>query len=312
MCLYSRIGANPRYLPNRKNGGFVPEAPDERVKAVPFGCGKCIECRQKKAREWQVRLHEELKDDAQALFMTMTFSNEALDKLEKECKTEDPNEIAARAVKLFGKRWIKKYNESIKHWLVTELGHGKRAEFNKSTERLHLHGFLWTTKRASEIEETWGYGWVDTGEYVNDKSVGYCVKYVSKVDAAHPGFTSKVFASKGLGKSWLNRYDARLNKFQGENTREYYKAPSGQKLAIPTYFRNKLWTDKEREQLWLQKLNKQTRYVRGEKIDVSTTEGEREYDQALKYRQDENVALGYPAEPWNLKKYKKSRKKFGL
>jgi hypothetical protein len=41
-------------------------------------------------------------------------------------------------------------------------------------------------------------------------------------------------------------------------------------------------------------------------------EGEREYDQALKYRQDENVALGYPAEPWSLKKYKKSRKKFGL
>ena len=40
--------------------------------------------------------------------------------------------------------------------------------------------------------------------------------------------------------------------------------------------------------------------------------GEREYDQALKYRQDENVALGYPAKPWNLKKYKKSRKKFGL
>ena len=230
----------------------------------------------------------------------------------KEMETEEPNEIAARAIKLFGKRWIKKYNGSIKHWLVTELGHGKRAEYHKSTERLHLHGFLWTTKSASEIEETWGYGWVDTGEYVNDVSVGYCVKYVSKVDPAHPGFISKIFASKGLGKGWLNRYEARLNKFQGENTREYYKTPSGQKLAIPTYFRNKLWTDEEREQLWLQKLNKQTRYVRGEKIDISTIEGEREYGQALKYRQDENVALGYPAEPWNLEKYKKSRKKFGL
>jgi hypothetical protein len=76
MCLYSKIGANPKYLPNKKNGGFIPEAPDIRVKAVPFGCGKCIECRQKKAREWQVRLHEELKDDTRALFMTMTFSNE--------------------------------------------------------------------------------------------------------------------------------------------------------------------------------------------------------------------------------------------
>ena len=81
---------------------------------------------------------------------------------------------------------------------------------------------------------------------------------------------------------------------------------------MPTYYRNKLWTDEEREQLWLQKLNKQIRYVRGEKIDISTTEGEREYSQALKYRQNENVALGYPKEPWSLEKYKKSRKKFGL
>lgn len=81
---------------------------------------------------------------------------------------------------------------------------------------------------------------------------------------------------------------------------------------MPTYFRNKLWTDEEREQLWLQKLNKQIRYVRGEKIDVSTTEGEQEYARAIEYRQKENVTLGYPKEPWNLEKYKKSRKKFGL
>ena len=86
--------------------------------------------------------------------MTMTFSNEALDKLEKECKSEDPNEIAARAVKLFGKRWIKKYNESIKHWLVTELGHGKRAEFHKSTERLHLPGGRLARSFIPEIKPT--------------------------------------------------------------------------------------------------------------------------------------------------------------
>jgi hypothetical protein len=90
MCLYSKIGANPKYLPNKKNGGFIPEAPDIRVKAVPFGCGKCIECRQKKAREWQVRLHEELKDDTRALFMTMTFSNESLDKQRMENQESAP------------------------------------------------------------------------------------------------------------------------------------------------------------------------------------------------------------------------------
>ena len=312
MCLYSQIGPNPKYLPNAKNHGVIPEAPDKRVKAVPYGCGKCIECRQQKAREWQVRLHEELKDDPKALFMTMTFSDEALDELTEECRTEEPNTIAARAIQLFGKRWYKNYKESIKHWLVTELGHGKHAEHHKSTERLHLHGFLWTDKSAAEIEKLWQYGWVDTGEYVTDQSGGYCVKYVSKVDPVHKGFNSRVFASKGIGKGWLKRFDAQHNKFNGDETREYYKTPSGQKLALPKYYRNKLWTDEEREKLWIKRLNENVRYVRGEKIDISTKEGEYEYFKAVKYRQKENVALGYSKNPWNEKKYKKSRVKFGL
>ena len=312
MCLYSKIGENPKYKPNAKNGGFVPTCQDKRVLAVPYGCGKCIECRKQKAREWQVRLHEELKDDNRALFMTMTFSDEAFDKFEQEYNLTEPNELAAKAIQLFGKRWYKKYKESIKHWLVTELGHGKRAEHHKSTERLHLHGFLWTEKSAAEIEKVWSYGWVDTGEYVDDTSVGYCVKYVSKVDPAHPGFNSKVFASKGLGKGWLQRFEAGHNKFNGEKTREYYKAPNGQKLALPRYFRNKLWTDEQREQLWINRLNTNIRYVRGEKIDISTPEGEQEYYEAVMYRQRENVALGYSGNPWSEKKYKKSRVKFGL
>ena len=111
MCLYPKLIKNRKYVANKKNEGNVPTANDDRVLFVPVGCGNCIECKRQKKREWQVRLHEELKDDARALFMTMTFNDESLDKLEKECKTEEPNEIAARAIKLFGKRWIKKYNE---------------------------------------------------------------------------------------------------------------------------------------------------------------------------------------------------------
>lgn len=312
MCLYSKIGFNPKYKPNKKNGGWVPECPDKRVKAVPFGCGKCIECRQQKAREWQVRLHEELKDDDRALFMTMTFSDEAFEMFKKEYKLTEANEVAAKAIELFRKKWHWHYKEGIKHWLVTELGHGKHSEAHKSTERLHLHGFLWTEKNAAEIEKIWGFGWVDTGEYVNDKSIGYCVKYVSKVDPVHKEYTSKVFASKGLGKGWLKRFDAEHNKFKGKNTREYYRAPNGMKLALPKYYRNKLWTDEEREQLWIHRLDENVRFVRGEKIDISTPKGEIEYLKAVQYRQAENVALGYSSEPWSKKKYQKSRKKFGL
>jgi hypothetical protein len=77
MCLYPRLIKNRKYIANKKNGGIVPPFSDNRVLMVPVGCGKCIECKRKKSREWQVRLAEELKHNkTKAYFVTMTFSNE--------------------------------------------------------------------------------------------------------------------------------------------------------------------------------------------------------------------------------------------
>ena len=144
------------------------------------------------------------------------------------------------------------------------------------------------------------------------RGIGYCVKYVSKVDTAHPGFISKIFASKGLGKEYLKRSDAFYNRFKGEDTREYYRTQSGLKIGIPTYWRNKLWSEDERDALWIQKLDKQVRYVRGMKFDVSTPEGIHQYYEALNREQRINEELGYPKKAWERKKYKNSREKFGI
>ena len=61
MCLFPRIVKNPKYKPNKKNGGYPPIWNDIRVLGVPIGCGRCIECMKKKRNEWRVRLSEELK-----------------------------------------------------------------------------------------------------------------------------------------------------------------------------------------------------------------------------------------------------------
>jgi hypothetical protein len=84
MCLYPRLVKNPKYTPNKKNGGIVPQLTDHRILAVPIGCGECIECMQKKAREWKVRLKEEIKTNKIATFVTLTFSNEAITKLDND------------------------------------------------------------------------------------------------------------------------------------------------------------------------------------------------------------------------------------
>ena len=95
---------------------------------VPIGCGKCIECKKQKSREWSVRLQEEIRHMKNGKFVTLTFSEESLVELgeDKSINTLNgynlDNGIATLAVRRFLERWRKKYKKSVKHWLVTELG----------------------------------------------------------------------------------------------------------------------------------------------------------------------------------------------
>ena len=145
---------------------------------MPIGCGKCIECMKQKKRNWQVRLLEEIKHDKSGKFVTLTFSEEALECLNKDVviKTMDSiieNEMATLAVRRFLERWRKKHKKSVKHWLITELGHN-------GTERIHLHGIIFTNE-IEDIKNIWKYGHIWIGEYVNEKTINYIVKYCNKL-----------------------------------------------------------------------------------------------------------------------------------
>lgn len=193
MCLYTTYILNPKYKPNKKNGGKPPVLKDERVKWIPVGCGNCIECRKKKQREWKVRIQEECRHDKTGQFVTMTFSEEALEKAQIQANSIEANEVATKAIRMFLERWRKKYKKSVKHWLIVELGH-------VNTERIHIHGILWTEKTREEIEERWQNGNVIVGYSMGDRCINYVVKYVTKQDKDHPGFIGKIHVSPGLGK----------------------------------------------------------------------------------------------------------------
>ena len=127
MCLYPRLIRNRKYASNKKNGGNIPAVSDIRVLQVPVGCGKCMECVKQKGREWQVRLLEEVRHNKDGKFVTMTFSDESIVKLAKDCKGLTgynlDNAIATLATRRFPERCRKKYKKSIRHFLITELGH---------------------------------------------------------------------------------------------------------------------------------------------------------------------------------------------
>ena len=157
MCLFKKLIRNRKYTKTAKNGGVIPPMPDKRVALVPVGCGKCIECKHKKSRDWKARLQEELKSNNQGKFITLTFSNESIkqiiceQELTKMSGYELDNAIATKAVRLFLERWRKKHKKSLRHWLVTELGHN-------GTENIHLHGIIWTDENLFHVEQVWNYG----------------------------------------------------------------------------------------------------------------------------------------------------------
>lgn len=314
MCLYPTLIKNRKYLPNKKNGGYPPKPQDPRVKYVAIGCGNCIECRRQKANWWRVRLERELEArKQQGIFVTLTFSPESIDYLTKKCKEDYENEeifeeltenekinkIAKKAVKLFRERWRKKYGKSIHHWLITERGH-------HGTQRLHLHGILFTNEKKETVENIWSYGWTYQGTYCNKKTINYIIKYVTKLDTIHTGYKQIICASPGIGdNNYKHSTEGRRARYRGRKTEERYRTQTGQYLGIPMYLRNKIYTEKQRELLWIYKLDQQIRWVRGIEIDVSTEKGEKRYQAVLETAQRENTTLGYGKREFDFKEYKK-------
>lgn len=313
MCLYPRMLINKKYVANKKNGGNVPAVPDSRVMYVPIGCQVCIECKKKKARDWQVRLLEEIKHNSNGVFVTLTFSNESYIALSK-CKEVEgltgyylDNGIAKLGVRRFLERWRKKYKKSVRHWLITEIGHS-------GTENVHLHGIIFTDK-WKKIASIWQYGYVWDGNYrdkerenyVSERTVNYITKYITKVDDMHLTFMPRVLCSPGIGRG----YDTYTNRYRGKQTIETYRTGTGHKISLPIYYRNKAFTEKEREQLWLNKLDQGYRYVCGERVTAADKDS---YINMVEYHRRRQIELGYrpPEYVWSKEEYEAQRRRLML
>ena len=292
-CLFPKLIKNPRYLPNKKNGGKPPALTDKRVEFVPVSCGKCIECRKKRRREWMVRLSEELRGGGNPpLFVTLTISPEQMERV----PYKNSNDTAKVFVKWFRENVRKKTGKSPKHYFVTELGENKG--------RIHLHGFVWANEEI--VRKCWIYGFIHIGTFVNEKSINYMTKYMLK-ESLDKSFTPQVFASKGIGSNYFNRKDWKYNQYKENDTQETYRFRNGTKMYMPQYYRNKIYSDDEREKLWIEKQEKGVVYIAGEKIDIKNTD---EYKNILSYYQNRAISLhGDNPDKWEWEKFARKRRK---
>lgn len=187
--------------------------------------------------------------------------------------------------------------------MVTELGHN-------GTENIHIHGILWTDEEE-KIERIWKYGWVWIGDYVSSRTVNYMTKYVNKIDVDHKYYKPKILTSAGIGSKYTYTSNSKLNKYNEQETDETYRTDKGNKIGLPIYWRNKIYSDEEREKLWIKKINKEERYILGKKIKINTEQGEENYWKLLKVAQEKNKRLGYGSDEinWDRKIYEIERRR---
>lgn len=253
-----------------------------------------MECRQQKQRQWLVRMNEELRQEPNAYFITLTIDDKSYSELSNTYNTTDNNEIATKAIRLCLERIRKQTGKSIKHWFITELGQEK-------TERLHLHGIVWGIGTDKLITNKWNYGITFTGFFVNEKTILYITKYMTKIDEKHKDFIGKVLCSKGIGAGYIKRDDAKKHTYKPGKTIETYRLRNGAKINLPVYYRNQLFTENERELLFIDKIEKGIIYVMGQPVH---RDDEKYYLQLLdEGRKTECRLYGYNLQNWEEQKY---------
>lgn len=228
--------------------------PDGNRMLVP--CGKCIICSENKQREWAVRNFFELKDCKTARFLTLTYDDEHI-----------PRDF--KGVPYLDKKDIQKFFKRFRHsYSFRYFGCG---EYGLTTARPHFHIILYfadpidnDSTLYNSVVSSWRNGQIMMSE-VNDNRVYYCAKYCVK--SAFVNLMRDVYDDNDelYDKfNYLYKYHPpfclssrrppignRILK-QSEVLSAYlrpYVVYNGFKYALPRLFRDKIFSDLNKEHL---------------------------------------------------------------
>lgn len=316
MCVNLIPTVNPKYRKAIKLNRLFTEYPDDFYLLVP--CGKCIDCRRKRGKEWRTRLQHELMygDFRTVYFITLTFSQEYYEKFQIELplssgegRKKANNDGISRAVRLFLERYRKKSGRSLRHFFVTERGEKKG--------RIHLHGIIFDPWFTLETERSkykgrtidkpldllsvnntfagfWSYGYTYI-EPISCKTVNYVTKYITKYYDYDKEFISKVFVSPGFGACFCrNRQMVDwTKKMSGKDGRFCYVASV--RRALPRYYFEKIYNESERR--WIKdSLSGLPPDYSNLRVGLSVAHSQKDYllESVKRLRESERMGLSQP------------------
>jgi len=234
----------------------------EYARTIPVPCGRCPACYKRRVSSWSFRLMQQEKIAETAYFITLTYDTKHVPITDKGFMG-----LAKRDLQLFFKRLRKSQDAKKAHrnWQGphSPIRYYACGEYGGKTRRPHYHIIIFNAK-LELIQPAWDKGQVHYG-VVTGASVGYCLKYMSKVskigkaewDDRIPEFA---LMSKGLGANYLTPQIVNWHRKDLMN-RMYCNLQDGRKVSMPRYYKQKLYKWYElnmiNEHVTLQRIEKQ-------------------------------------------------------
>jgi len=218
-----------------------------KVKGVdtPVPCGKCPPCKKRRVSEWCFRITWEEENKATSShFITLTYDTTHVPLTSNGFLTlrkKDLQDFFKRLRKNTGIKGIKYY---------------ACGEYGTKTNRPHYHAIVFNCPDPEEYAKAWTLngaqiGGVDIGTVTSD-SVAYCLKYIDKDSYREKRYRhsrddrEKEFPlmSQGLGKGYIENSSVRAYH-KRDLSKNYVTNRSGYRVAMPRYYRTKLFTEQE-------------------------------------------------------------------
>jgi hypothetical protein len=206
-------------------------------KIMDLPCGRCYQCRSKRAAGWSFRLVKEAEVSTSAFFVTLTYENPP---------------ITSKKLMTLQKDDVQKFMKRLrKHEKDNKIRYYAVGEYGSKTDRPHYHIILFNAK-AENVAKAWKKGHIHLDE-VNPQTVNYTLKYISKEgkipkwegDDRIPEFQ---LMSKGLGANYITENMRKWHKADIKN-RLYVPLKDGKKVSMPRYYKDKLYTVEERQKI---------------------------------------------------------------
>lgn len=226
-----------------RSGGAprIGRRPSEEGDFLELPCGRCIGCRQDRAREWSIRIVHEAMCHDRSRFVTLSYAELDRDRLS----------LNYTDFQLFMKR-LRKRVGMVRFFCAGEYGsryqrphfHAILFGYAPSDERVLFNG----ERRSDELEAVWSHGHVHLGE-VTAQSAAYVAGYTLEKrygleaydDVVDPA-TGEVFERRpefvcmsrrpGIGAEWFAR-------FGGDLFPHDFAVSAGRRFKVPRYYRDR-------------------------------------------------------------------------